>query len=128
MTTTAAAPSAPRPVTDFEPTRRRIAEVFARQRAAAPRLAATSAGERLGKLRRLLAWVEGHRDELRQAGHDDFRKPATEVDLTELYPVLGEARHAIRHLKRWMRPKRVWPTMAMASTQSSLVYEPRGVS
>lgn len=106
----------------------RLDRVFAAQQAARPRLAASDASARRAKLKRLLRWVEGHQKEIRQAAWDDFRKPATEVDLTEIYPVVGEARFAIRHLARWMRPQKVRPTLAMASTRSRLIYEPRGVA
>lgn len=112
----------------MDATFRRIEEVFARQRAHAPRLAATSAAERREKLRRIVDWIEANREAIHRAGHDDFRKPAAEVDLTEVYPVLVEARHAIRHVAGWMKPKRVWPTLAMASTRSQIVYEPRGTA
>lgn len=115
-------------VPDITDLRSRIEAVFQRQRAARQRQAATSARERIAKIRRLAKWVEAHVDEIRQAGWDDFRKPATEVDLTEIYPVLGEARHTARHLKKWMRPRSVRPTLAMASTSSQVRWEPKGVA
>src|SRR5207302_3392903 len=58
---------------------------------------------------------------------DDYRKPAPEVDLSEIYPPLGEARHAMRHLRRWMRPRRVATPLALLGSASRIVYEPKGV-
>ncbi|MCG8460445.1 MAG: aldehyde dehydrogenase family protein [Holophagales bacterium] len=104
----------------------RLDRIFQAQRARRPHLAERDAWERIDALRRIVAWVEENREEIRRAGNDDFRKPATEVDVTEVYPVLSEARHAIRHLRSWMRPRRVKRTLAMASTRAWLRYEPKG--
>jgi aldehyde dehydrogenase (NAD+) len=57
----------------------------------------------------------------------DYRKPAAEVDLSEVYPVVGEVRHAARHLRRWMKPKRVSTRLALFGSRSSIVHEPKGV-
>jgi aldehyde dehydrogenase (NAD+) len=56
----------------------------------------------------------------------DYRKPAAEVDLSEIYPVVSEARHARRHLKSWMKPKRVATRLALLGSQSHIAYEPKG--
>ena len=105
-----------------------ISEVFEKQRANRARLAAEPAQLRRRRIARILEWTEAHVDAIRQAGWEDFRKPAAEVDLTEIYPVYGEARHALSRLSSWMAPKRVWPTLAMMTTRSRLVYEPKGVT
>ncbi len=56
----------------------------------------------------------------------DFGKPETEVILTEILPVLAELRHTSGHLKRWMRPRRVSPTLATFGTSARIRPEPRG--
>ncbi len=104
-----------------------IAETFAAQQASRWRLAAEPARERKKRIARLLEWTETNADALRQACADDFRKPPAEVDLSELYPVYTEARHAKKHLAGWMKPKGVWPTLGLATTRSQLHYEPKGV-
>lgn len=104
-----------------------IAEVFAKQQASRARLAAEPAKARLARIRRILEWTEAHAVDVRQACWDDFKKPAAEVDISELYAVYGEARHALKHLKSWMKPKGVSPTLAMATTRSKIHYEPKGV-
>jgi len=104
----------------------KIAEVFEQQRASRARLAAEPASARRQRIRRLLDWTEAHAGEIRQAAWEDFRKPAAEVDLSEIYPVYVEAKHALRHLRSWMAPQRVWPTLAMFTTSSRLRYEPKG--
>src|SRR5947208_12691264 len=67
------------------------------------------------------------RAEIRAALWEDYRKPAPEVDLSEIYPVTGEAKHAIRHLRRWMRPRRVSAPLALFGSRSRIVYQPKGV-
>src|SRR2546421_9229152 len=88
---------------------------------------ATDAAQRIAKLRRLHDALMARRDEIRAAMWDDYRKPAAEVDLSEIYPAVGEAKHAMRHLRRWMRPRRVAAPMALLGTRSRIVYEPKGV-
>ena len=58
---------------------------------------------------------------------EDFRKSATEVDITEIYASLVEIKDATHSLRSWMRPKRVPTPMALFGTRSHVHYEPRGV-
>ncbi|MEC4630092.1 hypothetical protein VSS86_20425, partial [Bacillus safensis] len=37
----------------------------------------------------------------------DFRKSVPEFEITEIQLVMGEIAHTIRHLRRWMHPRRV---------------------
>jgi aldehyde dehydrogenase (NAD+) len=90
-------------------------------------VAATTAAQRIEKLRRLERAILERRDEIRAAMWDDYRKPPAEVDLSEIYPIVSEARHAIRHLRRWMRPHRVSTRLALAGSQSRVLYEPKGM-
>ena len=92
------------------------------------RVRATSAAERVAKIRKLKDAVMDRRDEVRAALWNDYRKPAAEVDLSEIYPVVGEAKHAIRHLAKWMRPRRVAAPLALFGSRSRIVYEPKGVA
>lgn len=105
----------------------RITRVFAAQQARALVLRRSTARERIAVLRRLLAAVERHVPAMRASGAADFCRPEAEVDLTEVMPVVSEIRHTIRHLRRWMRPKRVRPTLALFGTSAQIRHEPRGV-
>lgn len=87
----------------------------------------TDARQRIAKVRRLHDALLARREEIRKALWDDYRKPAAEVDLSEIYPPVGEARHAMRHLKRWMRPRRVSAPLALLGSRSRITYEPKGV-
>jgi aldehyde dehydrogenase (NAD+) len=105
----------------------RIDRLYDLQQANRAAVGSTTAAQRIEKLRRLERAFLARRDEIRAAMWEDYRKPAAEVDLSEIYPVVGEARHAIRHLRRWMRPRRVGTRLALAGSRSSIVYEPKGV-
>jgi aldehyde dehydrogenase (NAD+) len=102
----------------------RIYDAQQRNRAA---IGATSAAERIAKLKRFERLMLERREEIRAAMWEDYRKPAAEVDLSEIYPVVSEARHAVSHLRRWMRPKRVSTRLALLGSRSTIVYEPKGV-
>lgn len=106
----------------------REAHLFAQQQAFAPSLRHTTAAQRLAKLDTLRKAIEAHRTDIQKAAMADFSKPAPEVELSEIFPILHEIAHARRHLKKWMKPTRVWPTAAMMGTQGQIRYEPRGVT
>jgi aldehyde dehydrogenase (NAD+) len=104
----------------------RIQEIFERQAATALHLRSSTAQERIVKIRKLRDAVIAHTEDWYRAAHADFRKPPGEVDLGEILPICIEANHAIRHLKKWMKPTRVWPTLMTLGTRSSVEYIPRG--
>ncbi|MDE8347659.1 MAG: aldehyde dehydrogenase family protein, partial [Acidocella sp.] len=102
--------------------------VFEQQRAMALKLRLSDAAARIARLRRLERVVLAHKLEIYEALAADLHKPEAEADLSELMPVLSEIRHTIRHLRGWMKTRRVAPTMAMLGTQARIRYEPKGVT
>ena len=60
------------------------------------------------------------------AGTADFRRPATEIEMTELMPVLMDISDTCRSLKKWLKPKRVRATAMMFGTRAWTRYEARG--
>ncbi len=113
-------------VSTVRDTRSRIPEIFEGQRATALRLRSSTAAERIAKIVKLRDAFIANTEAWYEAGHADFRKPPAEVDLAEILPVVVEANDAIRNLKTWMKPTRVWPTLLMAGTSGYIKYEPRG--
>jgi aldehyde dehydrogenase (NAD+) len=103
----------------------RIHDAQLRNRA---RIRATTAPQRVAKIRRLRDALLDRRGEIRAALWNDYRKPAAEVDLSEIYPAVGEAKHAIRHLRSWMKPQRVATPLALFGSRSRIVAEPKGVA
>ena len=103
-----------------------ITRVFALQQAFKHRLRHTPAEARIARLKNLRAALFERRQALREAVYADFHKPPEEADLTELLPVVVEIDHAMRHLKRWMKPKRVRTPIKLLGTSSRVYYEPKG--
>ena len=84
--------------------------------------------QRLARLKALKKALEhDYRQAIREALHADFQKPHLETDLTEIYPVLAEIRHAERNLRDWMRPRRVNSPLTMVGSRSFIQYESKGV-
>jgi aldehyde dehydrogenase (NAD+) len=100
--------------------------VFDSQRATALRWRGSSAGERIVRIKRLREAMLSRRAALYDAFMRDYRKPAAEVEASELLPVMDEMRHAIGRVRRWMKPRRVWPTSTTIGTFAFVQYQPRG--
>ncbi|MDR3367560.1 aldehyde dehydrogenase family protein [Rhodoferax sp.] len=86
----------------------------------------SSASERIGKLKRLQTALLKRQSELHHAFASDFGKPAAEVDLTELLPVVDEIQAATKHLRSWMRPRRVMPGLTTLGTRARVTYQGKG--
>jgi len=98
-----------------------LERVYAKQLERRASVASTTAAERIEKIRRLRDAMFTRRAEIHAALWEDYRKPAPEVDLSEIYPVTGEAKHAIRHLRRWMKPRRVSAPLALFGSRSRVM-------
>jgi len=83
--------------------------------------------KRKERLKKLLEWVMSNRDRIKKAVYEDFQKPEVEVDISEIYPVTGEIKHALASLDQWSRPTKVDPTINYLGTWSEVRYEPKGV-
>src|SRR5438445_10796818 len=92
--------------TEFDLTRKDIRRVFDAQGATALRLRQSTQAERVAKIKKLKAVLLANSEAVIAAGFADFGKPAAEVELTEILPVIAEANDAIRKLSRWMKPKK----------------------
>lgn len=83
---------------------------------------------RARRLRALESVVRLHRDEIAAAIHADFgSRPREETDMLEVFPSLSAIRHALRHGKRWMKPKRGLASMAFLPASTELRPQPLGV-
>ena len=80
--------------------------------------------ERLLRMRKLL---DEHGPTLAAAVQADFgvrSQRLTEIaDMFVLRSLIG---HTLRHLARWMKPQRVWPTSLMIATKAWVQSQPRG--
>ncbi|WP_370299752.1 aldehyde dehydrogenase family protein [Abyssibacter sp.] len=113
---------------DTDPDISAIDSIFQAQQRTALEWRRSTAAERISRIKRLLALVQDNSERIYQAAYADFRKPETEVDISEIMPVVAEARKNIKKLKRWMKPMRVRPTATTLGTKAWVQHEPRGVS
>ena len=108
-------------------TDRSIEAQFHRQRANQAAVKRTTAAERIAKLKRLREAILAREPAIREAMFKDFKKPATEVDLTETFAALVEIKDAIGSLAGWMKPQHVRTPLSLFGTRSWVHHEPRGV-
>lgn len=83
---------------------------------------------RAGRLRALQTMLMEQRQAFAEAIQTDFgQRPAEETDLLELYPSLSGIRYALRHGRRWMRPRRALAGLAFLPARTELRPQPLGV-
>ena len=89
---------------------------------------APSLGERLDRLARLKAAVSDNESGFEKAISADFgHRCPTETAVAETLLVLGEIRHATRHLKKWMAPQRISTALQFMPARNRLMPQPLGV-
>lgn len=104
-----------------------IATLFARMKAGNDaRRASFGLTERRAALDRLAAMVRQHEEAIVAALQADLGRPEAEAVLMDYLGILQDIRHARRHLRRWMRPRRVWPTLATFGATARTEAQPRG--
>jgi len=104
-----------------------LRKIFEAQRANRWSVAATDSKVRVDKLRRWKGAIVDRREEMFAAAAGDLRRSKTETEIIELQPVLLELGHTMRHLRRWMRPRRVSAPWPLFGTRSEIRSEAKGV-
>ncbi len=105
-----------------------IQRLFSLQKSNLTLLKERSYEERIAQLNKLKRVLLEHRNDIVKAGAADFNKPETEVDLAEIVPILSEIAHTKKHLKKWMKARKVKTPLAMLGTRAYVHYEPKGTS
>jgi coniferyl-aldehyde dehydrogenase len=83
---------------------------------------------RLDRLKRLRAVVTENEAQFEAAISADFgHRSKTETVIAEIMMVLGEIKHAAKHLKKWMAPQRIATTLQFAPAKNRLIPQPLGV-
>ena len=84
--------------------------------------------ERLKQLNRLKTAIEvTYRERIIESLQKDLHKPKVESELTEIYQIIGEIKHAKSNLRYWMRKQSVTTPLSMLGSSSYYIYEPKGV-
>ncbi|MFZ9054949.1 MAG: hypothetical protein ACO2ZL_04000, partial [Flavobacteriales bacterium] len=91
----------------LSPAQEVIEQAFTALQSQAPAQRQLNAKQRIARLDALYAEVWRRRDDLKAAMWADYRKPAEEVDLTEIFVIKSEIKAIKKGLKSWMKPRRV---------------------
>ncbi|MGC8775572.1 MAG: aldehyde dehydrogenase family protein [Chlorobaculum sp.] len=89
--------------------------------------ATRSAAWRRAQLRGLDAFLREREHDIADAIHADLRKPVAETWLTETAWLRSEIRFVLKHLRRWMRPKKVGVPLHYQPARAFVEREPLGV-
>jgi coniferyl-aldehyde dehydrogenase len=101
---------------------------FDAQRAAFLRSGAPSLQERRADLKKLAEAIERGSDRLAAAISADFgNRSRHETELGEVFPALSAIRNTLKHLRQWMRPRRVSVGLELAPATARILYQPVGV-
>jgi len=106
---------------------RGIQEGFNTMRAASLEFRLEPIQNRARRLRALRTWIKTNRHLIQQAIFQDFRKPPSEVDTTEIFPALSEIKVALSNLGQWAKSKKVDAPFTLLGTRSMISYEPKGL-
>lgn len=75
---------------------------------------------------RLLHEIEVQEDAILSALYSDFKKPAFEGLVTETALVKSELKYTIRNLRKWAKPKMLWPSIVNFPSTDFIYQEPYG--
>ena len=101
---------------------------FATLRAASKHGCTPLYAARMDRLRRLLALTAHHQDRILAAISADFgHRSAHEMQLAEIFTTMSAIRQNMRHLRQWMKPRRVPTPLHMRPGRSRLLRQPLGV-
>jgi coniferyl-aldehyde dehydrogenase len=105
-----------------------LGDTLTAMRAAQMRDPAAAWPTRARRLRALEALMRDNRDAIAAAIAADFgRRPPEETAILEIFPSLSGIRHALRHGRRWMRPRRGWANFWFLPARTEIVPQPLGV-
>jgi len=81
---------------------------------------------RVLQLKKLKGLIQEHEKSILEALGKDLRKHKTEAYLAEVGFIYAEISDALRHLKRWMKPRRVSSPLVLWPARCRIVPEPLG--
>ena len=82
--------------------------------------------QRLKKIKKLRQVILSKREEIQKALLADFRKPALQVDFTEIYPIIAEAKNFEANLYDWAADKEVDTPISLIGSNAKIVHEAKG--
>ena len=83
-------------------------KLFQKQKNRQPKIGSTNYKYRIDQLNKLQFAIEKtYRKQIIEALQKDLGKPKVESELTEIYQIVGEIKHAKKYLHKWMRQQKV---------------------
>ena len=82
---------------------------------------------RLRELKQLERMISDNEDEIQEALQADLGKCRFESFVTETGFSIGDIQYALKHLKRWMKPRRVKASLAVQPASAKIHSDPLGV-
>lgn len=83
---------------------------------------------RIEQLRGIVALLDEREPDIAAALAADLGRSPHDAWFGDIASTRGEADYAVRHLRRWMRPRRVPVPLALAGSRAAYRYEPLGVA
>tara|TARA_B100001057_G_scaffold13732_1_gene12952 strand:+ start:62097 stop:63506 length:1410 start_codon:yes stop_codon:yes gene_type:complete len=87
----------------------------------------SSARTRIKKLKKLKKIILKNRVKIKEALKKDFKKNPSEVDLTEIFPIVSEINFTVNNLRKWMKDEYVRTPLTLLGSKSFIRYEAKGV-
>ena len=101
-------------------------EIFELQKKNRRTISLSSVETRLEKLERLRTYLLAHTDEICRAANADMGKPASEAIIGELSVLITEISYVKKHLRRWLKPRKMPNTLISIGTSSYIQHEAKG--
>jgi aldehyde dehydrogenase (NAD+) len=102
--------------------------VFQSQKAFFNSQATKSYDFRKAQLLKVKEMIKAHEQDIMSALSKDFGKPNFETYVTEIGFLYDEINFTLKHLKSWMKPKKVGTGLVHFPSKSKIIYEPKGVT
>jgi len=83
---------------------------------------------RKGQLEKLKSIIKANEEAIMDALAKDFGKPPFESYVTEIGFLYDEINFTLKHLRSWMKPKKVSTSLVHFPSKSKIIYEPKGVT
>ncbi len=106
----------------------RMRELFDRQRKAFDAAPFPDLASRKANLRKLIAALQKHQNDIVAAVNADFGvRAGAETKLVEVMGPILEAHHCLSHLRRWIKPRRRSTELLFLTNSAWVAYQPKGV-
>tara|TARA_R110000868_G_scaffold103516_2_gene285059 strand:- start:1062 stop:2468 length:1407 start_codon:yes stop_codon:yes gene_type:complete len=104
----------------------RVNEIVTLQSSSTASNLISSYQQRIDILKKLSRAITTHSEAIAAALLEDLGKSKLEAQIAEIGFVQGEIAHSLKHLKKWMKPKRVSSPLILLPARSFIVSNPLG--